>query len=282
MSSDITSGLHDMSAASYHADPCPQPSLSNGIVKELIQRTPRHAWLKHPRLNPQHKEEQSTKFDLGEAAHALLLEGRDNIVVVDADDWRTKSAQAARDAAYAEGQTPLLAAQYEAALSMVSAAQQFISTTALAGIFERGLPERSVLWNDDGIWCRARPDLLDVEHKICLDYKSTGADGPGEWMRRYMLQNGYDTQRAHYLQGLRTIGLGEFRFLFMVQETHAPYMCYLVECDGSMAELGEHKMVRARRMWRECLSQNLWPGYSTQVYQAPAPAWAIEQEESQA
>jgi hypothetical protein len=56
---------------------------------------------------------------------------------------------------------------------MVAANQKFISTTELAGIFELGEAEQSILWQEDNAWCRCRPDLLSSDRRIVVDYKTT-------------------------------------------------------------------------------------------------------------
>ena len=95
----MTPGIYTMTAQDYHAGPCPAPELSNSLIKVLLGQSPLHAWTKHPKLNPGFRQYESDKFDRGTAAHSMLLEGEDNIVIVDAEDWRTKAAKEAREAA---------------------------------------------------------------------------------------------------------------------------------------------------------------------------------------
>jgi hypothetical protein len=45
-----TARFLDVSTAEYHADPCAQPSLSASIARELIHKSPLHAWQVHPKL----------------------------------------------------------------------------------------------------------------------------------------------------------------------------------------------------------------------------------------
>ena len=135
-------GVYDIPAEIYHADPCPEPSLSSSVATALIDRSPRHAWQAHPRLNPVHEPDNRQDFDLGKAAHALLLEGRDVAEIVDAADYRTKAAREARDAAYAAGKTPLLAHQWQDVEAMIKAAiAQLAAHTDSDGIFEIGRAE---------------------------------------------------------------------------------------------------------------------------------------------
>jgi hypothetical protein len=94
-----TPGIYKMRAAEYHADPCLEPSLSSTIARVLCDSAPAHAQHAHPRLNLQNVEEEAEHFDIGTAAHAILLEGEAAVTVIDAKDWRTNAAKDARDAA---------------------------------------------------------------------------------------------------------------------------------------------------------------------------------------
>ena len=63
-----------MPAEKYHADPCMVPSLSNSVAQILLSESPRKAWFSHPKLNTAFAEKEDGKFDIGTAAHAVLLE----------------------------------------------------------------------------------------------------------------------------------------------------------------------------------------------------------------
>lgn len=262
----------------YHADPCPAPALSNSLIKPLLQQSPYHAGLQHPKLNPDRTVENGKAFDLGTAAHALLLEGADRCRVIEADDYRTKAAREDRDLAYADGVTPLLRAQYDAAKVMVERAREYLEHTEFAGVLSRGKPEQSFFWQELGIWLKARADFLTDERDLILDYKSTGLP-PARW-KRAIPEQGYDTQSLLYPRGLSVLGHPGCRFVFLVQETCEPYACWLVESSESMRELASMKVARAIRTWGECLRQQRFPSYPTTVQHAEAPAWAMVEEES--
>src|SRR3990167_1259095 len=84
--------------ADYIKDPAPQPSLSASLAHVLLTRSPKHAWLAHPRLNPAWEPDESeARQDIGTIVHALLLEGdASRVVVIEAEDYRTKAAKEAR------------------------------------------------------------------------------------------------------------------------------------------------------------------------------------------
>jgi hypothetical protein len=272
-------GIHTMTAQEYHAGPCPTPELSNSLIKTLLSKSPLHAWGQHPKLNPGYKPYESDRFDLGTAAHSILLEGEDNIVIVDAEDWRTKAAKEAREAARLGGRTALLTRHYTQAKEMAVLAKEFVAHTHLAGIFDAGMPEATVLWQEGsgGPWCKARTDLLAPG--IILDYKTTSASSPADFMRSSMVAFGYDVQDSWYRRGLKAVGQ-ECEFLFLVQEDTAPFSCYLVQSTQSMREMAKHKVERAITIWDNCLFNNNWPAYGTEPYMAQAPAWAMTEEMS--
>src|SRR5262245_31717991 len=91
----------------YHADPCETPSLSHSVAHELINKSPLHSWMRHPRLGGQHKKE-TKEMDRGSLVHALLLGAGKPIVIIKADDWRTKASQQDRDYAREQGHIPVL------------------------------------------------------------------------------------------------------------------------------------------------------------------------------
>jgi len=112
----------DMTAAKYHADPCPAPSLSSSIAKIMLDQSPRHAWHAHPRLGLVAEDEEPTRpQQIGTAAHKLILgRGRD-IVRIEAPDYRKPEARVQRQIAVAAGKAPILAGDYASVVEMAAA-----------------------------------------------------------------------------------------------------------------------------------------------------------------
>jgi hypothetical protein len=142
-------GIHTLTAGVYHADPCSKPSLSASIAKVLCDESPAHAWQRHPRLNPAYQREETSTFDVGSAAHAMLLEDNDPCVGVAAKDWRTKDAREQRDAIRQMGRIPLLMDQYERVIELAAHARTALREldmwpTPLTG----GKPEQTIIWRE--------------------------------------------------------------------------------------------------------------------------------------
>lgn len=262
-----------MSYADYHREGG-KPALSSSILKILATRSPYHAWCAHPVLNPDYKEEHKAEFDYGTAAHALLLEGSEtNLCVVDANDWRTKVAQLARDEAREKGQTPILARQLTTVRKMVNAAHQFIEQSEYPNMMQIGASEKRIAWNDGGANCIAKLDRLHMD--VIMDYKSCDNASP-EAFSRQIARMGYDLQAVFYTNGANANGLKVKRFLFLAQECDEPFACSWHALAPSMIEIANMRVEQALRTWRQCIKTDKWPAYSTDVHFAEAPHWMLE------
>jgi hypothetical protein len=281
-------GIYAIPAAEYHADPCVEPSLSSSIAKMLCFDSALHAQHDHPRLNPQAVHEDAEHFDIGTAAHALLLEGGGNIEPIDFPDWRTKAAKEQRDAARAAGKTPLLAHVCQDVIAMVGALRAQLDRHTDGGdlMFTSGEAELTLIWIDEGTWCRARTDWLRSEPFAIDDYKTTSASANPDTWTRTMFAAGFDLQAAWYLRGLRAL-TGErlddpATFRFCVQETFAPYAASVIALNPDAMILAEKKCLYALEKWREARATNDWRGYARRTAFATLPpaheAWWLERE----
>lgn len=273
----MNAGVHTIPASLYHDDPCEAPSLSASIAHILCSQSPAHARAQHPRLNPAYVREEEQKFDRGQAAHALFLEGRDAVQVINADSWRTKSSQEERDEARALGKIPLLTAQWDETQAMcVAVKEQLAAHEAEPPLFTVGQPEQTLVWEEpDGVVCRARLDWVRTDCCAIDDLKTTSRSANPEAYSRALFNVGGDVQAAFYLRGLLAV-TGSMRapdFRWCVVETSPPYALSVISPAPEVLELGNRKVLHALKVWRECLASGEWPGYPTRVCYANAPAW---------
>jgi hypothetical protein len=282
----MKAGIHKISNEEYHADPCPVPSLSRGTIADLIDCTPAHAWFFHPRLNPGGVEESESKFDIGTAAHSLFLEGIDCCVVIDAPSWQTKAAKEAREEARMAGKTPLLRSQYDDVLLMVEAAHRQLSASELGikNLYTEGDSELTYIWEENGTWFRVRPDWISHKKiggkKLVIDFKTTGMSADPS--RFKAADHGKDIQYALYRRGIKAIEGESPRFIFMTQETYAPYLCSFVGLDPATADIAKQKVEYGKFMWEQCMASGEWPGYPQRVcYVEPKP-WELAAWEAKA
>jgi PDDEXK-like uncharacterized protein DUF3799 len=270
----LAPGIHDLDAAAYHADPSEQPSLSASIATVLCTESPAHARAKHPRLNPLYVRHEEQRFDPGSAAHALFLEGRDAVEVVEAKDWRTNLAKAARDAARLDGRIPLLAHQWDEVQTMLAATRAQLERVAVdPPLFVNGKPERTLIWEEDGVYCRALLDWLHDDHGTIDDLKTTSASANPEKWSRTMFGMGADIQAAFYLRAVKALTGRDAEFRWCVQETYPPYALTVFTLAPDALALAEAKVDYAIRTWRRCLETDDWRAYPAKVCHIELPAW---------
>jgi hypothetical protein len=254
----------------YHRD----PALSASGAKRLLPpNCP--ALFKHDRDNGGRPNKRA--FDVGHAAHAAVLGVGLELVVVDADNWMTKAAKAERDAAYAEGKCPILAKEKAAVDAMALEIRRHPRASALLDP-DHGRPEVSVFWEDKqrGIDRRARFDWLpdtDGGELLVADYKTTASAEPRAFARS-VFSFGYDIQAVFYTDAVRAAELAQdVTFVFIAQETTAPYLITVHELDFASLALGRARVDEACAVFRECTETSTWPGYSDDIELIGPPAW---------
>lgn len=270
-------GILTIPADQYHADPCDEPSLSASIAHILCSQSPAHARAAHPKLNPDMVRDEKGHYDVGTAAHSILLQGdRSQLEIIDAPDWRTNAAKDARDQARADGKIPLLANVMVEVDAMVSAALEQLNTHAARPLlFTEGQPEQTLVWEEKGgVICRARLDWLRDDRATIDDYKSAHDCNPENWNRRAMFSNGYDVQAAFYLRGLKALTGVDAIWRWVVQEKTFPYSLVVVTPGSDVLEVANAKVEYALKRWRRCLRTGVWPGYVSEVVVAELPSWA--------
>ena len=266
----------------YYADPCSVPSLSSSIAKVLIQKSPSHAYLEHPRLGNQRKA-PSEDMDEGTLVHKLLLGENTRMVIIDADDFRTKDAKAARDEARAARQTPVLRRKYDAA---VIVCEKIRANIRQFGIDLDGASEVSIEWTEDGVLgdpvvCRCRMDHTWLEEGRILELKKAESAHPRD-ISRAIDNYAYDLGAVAYtraLEALKPEFAGRVNFGFLFVEIEPPYSVVPVWMDGAYTAMGTSKWRRAVRTWERCLASGQWPGYVTAPVAIAPPPWALAAEE---
>lgn len=261
----------------YVKDPAPAPSLSASLAHVLLTRSPKHAWLASPRLSGTCElEEYDAKKIVGTVAHALLLEGdRSRVVTIEADSFQSKAARALRDEALLSGKLPVLAERMADVDAAVEAARAQLAVTELPDLFTGGHAERTMIWQDGGVWYRSRPDWISADGTVLADLKTTSTAEPDAWARGPLLGYEFDLQATLALCGADALlGSAERTFIFVVLEVTPPYGLSLVGLTPAYRTFAASKLDRAAAIWRECLATSHWPGYPTRVAWAEPPSWA--------
>lgn len=253
-----TKVLHDLDEAAYHAS----PGLSYSGAKALLPPSC-PAKYQYDRTHPRPPKRE---FDLGHAAHRLVLGAGAELVVVDAANYLTKAAKEARDAAYDAGQIPLLPREHDQVQAMARAVREH----PLAGpLFTAGQPEVSLFWTDEqtGVPLRARLDWL--KHPvpgrplIIGDLKTTELAYPGK-LPSTVDEYRYHIQAAVYLDGAAACGLTPpegAAFVFAFVEKKPPHCISVIQVDHRDITIGRDLASKAMQIWRDCTTAGVWPSY---------------------
>lgn len=270
-------GVYDIPNDEYRADPVPGGSLSNSGAKKLL---PPSCPAKF-RYERDHPPAPKTVFEVGHAAHKLILGDGPELVLVDRDRWDTKDCKAEVAAIRDRGAVPLKRADYEAVHGMAAALRAHPYAAALFDPAS-GQPERSLFWVDGetGVWLRCRLDWLPAPSAgrvIVPDYK-TCEHADTESLRRDVYSYGYYRQGPWYLNGLVALDLAgdDAAFVFVCQEKTPPYLVNVVELDAAAMAAGRARNRQAREVYRDCVAADVWPGYSDDIELISLPRWAPE------
>lgn len=246
----------------YHAD----PALGSTSLKTLATKTPAH-W-KWDSMHSVHK----TEFDIGTAAHSLILEQDESgIEVLEFSDYRTKAAQEAKKEAYAAGKTPLLAEQWD---EVRRVRDSVMSHPDASLAFTGHKAEHSVFWDEDGLMLKCRPDAWLPD--LLVDLKTSVTADPRD-LRKRALDMGWHNSAAHYIDGVKAMTGRELPFVFVTVEKTAPYLVSVIELAPSFVALGREANTRAKAIYRRCAAADEWPGYP-EIEPLTAPRWAETKE----
>lgn len=235
-----------------------RPRLHQSMAHILISQSPLHA-----RHRMDHQTTPTDAMERGSIIDRMLFGSGQELLIVEADDWRKKASQEMREEARATNRLPILArvhAGYETAIKAIRA------NLAALGIQFTGQSQVSLEWTSPlGVDCAGRLDHLILgRHSATIYDLKTTTDAHPDAIQRSLVDHGADIQRAAYTEAVGTLypqfaGRTDMRFLYV--EWEEPYAITVVECAGTMKALGEFKWEKAQRIWKECIETNTWPGY---------------------
>jgi hypothetical protein len=283
----MTPGLYlDIPEDKYHADAFgdegARPSCSVSIAKAMVNESPAHAHMRHPKLGGQPMV-PNRDMDRGSLIHALLLGKGATLAIVECDDWKKAGNRELRDEHRAAGRLAVTRSLYDASYR---AAEELEKKLAAKGYRFTGDSEVTILWREttrDGVEveCRARMDHV-LDEKI-FDLKITGDANPKTLTRGHLTRMGYDIQGAAYPRALEYVCpqlRGRTLFTLLFCEPEPPYCVTPLIFAGTLRELGERKWLRGVNRWDECLSSGKWPDYVDGPVVADARPWELEEEDA--
>ena len=273
----------NISHEAYHADPVEGGSLSSTGARLLLTAPAKYAHrLAHP-------EPAKKVYDLGQAAHSLVLGVGPQPVEIPADTLATNGAASTITAkqfiaaARAAGQVPLKPDEMTTVQAMADRLAEHPIASAL--LDAEGAPEQTLIWRDKptGVACRARLDWLPAPNLrgrvLNVDYKTTD-DATSAGFRRTAIRLGYHIQAAWYEAGiLATRTARETASLWIVQERNPPYLVAVHQLGAQEIALGAALADQARRIYADCTKSGRWPGYPEQINTITYPGYVFDDAE---
>lgn len=287
-------GFYDIPIEWYHQQCCDGPSLSSTGLRQLL-RSPAEFW-KYSELNKD-REEQPEKeaWILGRAAHHLLLgekNFRDHFVErpekLNGKLWqsnRTDCKEWLKDQKDM-GLTVLTPNQVQSIRGMAGLLpwQKNCPNSGLANtplINETGMLqgqiECSFIWQYEGVWLKARPDVIPFASNDYSDLKSSGVG-----IDNFKLSK-TNAEREYFVQGA-TVGMGSkavlgrmmdgFHLVFVQTDDEFATSVKTIEQEDII--LGEEMIDVAVGILKKCRAENVWPTSTASANDAqnlPLPQW---------
>lgn len=214
-----------------------------------------------------HPEEESDtpSLKLGRATHKFMLEPYDFIneyAVCPKCDRRTKEGKETYAAFEKEAEGKEIIDE-ETQDKLIAMREMLYKTPYVKNLIN-GEHEKSFFWTDEatGIKCKCRPDSFGKfgNHNIIVDYKTTENAETSAFMKSALKFN-YDVQAAHYTAGLEKIYGNDYTFVFIAQETKAPYLVNVLQADDYFMENGREVRRVMLETYKKCLELDEYPAY---------------------
>jgi hypothetical protein len=197
----------------------------------------------------------------GRAIHACVLEHDTEwqryIRMDDGKDRRSKDYKVLAEEHGAD--YVLRAKEYDAA---VGGRERLMEHTRISRLLNDGSAEVSYAWKDDetGLPLKGRADWLNPGLNTVFDLKTTG-DAREHRFGRIARDKGYATQGAHYISGLRALGMDIQHYVIVALEVDPPYEPILYRISSKDMTIAEAHWRALVDMLAHCVKNERWPGY---------------------
>jgi hypothetical protein len=268
-------------------------AMNSTALKHLIDLSPKHA--RHAMTN--RTDSRDRRF--GRAEHALLLEGPEAFArrflvacgcqavlksgarkgepcgltgaVYDGSAWYC--GKHAPEGA-TEPEDYVTAEQYE---RMQRAIEAVYAHPAVKLIRQHGGTEVSVVWERDGLPCKARLDKLILDAKCpdtILDVKKCQAFGIARHdLEASIVRYGWDVQARFYRDGVEAVTGKRCDFIWLFVEDGPPYDVCPLRASKRWMEVGRCRLNRAWQAWKWCIQTDTWPGVAVDIQDSDPPKW---------
>lgn len=277
--------VDDMPNETYHE----HQSVSSSFLREMHRTCPKkvfHGSVFDPDREKNREIVSKLCFDLGSAAHDLVLQGDKffefNFVAPETYiDEKTKEEKPFIDKRGNKwknlqkdnpDKVVLLHKEFQDVKTMADAVMNHELGQV---VFQDGVAERSLFWVDDdtGVHCRCRPDFLPHDLSDIPDFKTT-ADASLKGVKKSIAQNLYNMQHAFYVKGIEKVySVRPERFYFLFEEVKPPHCITIAFPDQESAKRGAQLNKKYMTQTAHSLQSGIWPEYASEAVSCTLPIW---------
>jgi len=138
------------------------------------------------------------------------------------------------------------------------------------GLLQNGISELAFFGEFDGVPVKCKADYYNQEAGVVIDLKTTKSIKD---FKKSILEYGYGTQSAFYLDVIKSLGKKADRFVFILVETTAPYMVSVQEMHTEGIEEGRMIYSEYLQTWKDYKENAIINVIKTTNY----PEWFLEQ-----
>lgn len=263
-------------------------SISSSGLRAVLRR-PSEYWAFSPYNPTPFEKPDRSALEFGKAAHMLLLgeDGFKETYVLRPETYPDDKGNAKAWSGNANWCKQWLADQAKAGRIVITDTEiQHIRHMADAlgkkeavrlGLLN-GRIERSIFANMDGLWLKARPDVVPNDSGDFVDLK-TAASVDDESLSKAIFAHGYHVQaglmRLIVREVLGAEAFSSFTFVFV--EKGPPYDVRVMQLKDTDIDIGERQALAGIAMVRECLKRGQWPGFDgfdREIGWVEMPGWA--------
>lgn len=269
--SNELNGLYDVDERTYHHPECPGLSKTQ-ISALLISKEHYQELLKNP-------PKQTPAMKFGSACHSAVLEPelfKERFVHYPNTpefEGRSKAAIQAREKFDRVHRTKTILDIED--FQKIANILESVYSDSLAPKLLKGMKEKSFFWKDTvtGVLCKARPDCLNPEMKMIVDFK-TISDSSREAFERSTANYGYHLQAAHYSEGVNLYLKEKIEdFVFVCVESKAPFKVKVRRLSDMAIKAGREQCQKALFIYKEASDSNAWKE-ETIIEESDLPQWA--------
>ncbi|MGA1710404.1 MAG: PD-(D/E)XK nuclease-like domain-containing protein [bacterium] len=220
-------------------------------------------------------------MEMGSALHCKVLEGDeefDRRYVKKPDDISLTTTAGREWKASVKKQTILSSSDkeksWDSVLGMTESLRQLDWFDGKAEDY-RKFNELSIYWTAQGIPCKARLDRLvdNGDHLLVLDLKTTDSVDPDVFKKKVAGGMNYIFQAAYYAEAASLAFDKPAKFIFIAIERSEPWSVGIFEVSDEMMEEGTRQVQEARRLLRNCISNDSWPKREIFFHTMELPKW---------